>query len=450
MTGAAKQPFQQFLMIWAGEFISSVGSGITAFALGVYVYQATGAATSVALITLCAFLPPVLLGPLAGVLADRFDRRALMIAGDLSSTLGLAFILVCLRLGDAALWQIYIGVTFSAIFVSLLEPAYKATVTDLLTEAQFAKASGLVQLAGAAKYLVSPAIAGFMLMAADIQTVLAIDIATFLIASLVIFIVKEQMNTKKRAAQAESLAMELREGWNAIASNRGVFLLTMILSIMTFYVGFLQTLFTPMLLSFTDAATLGSVLSVCATGMVCSSLLISVFPHSLLSVFSGTLLGVFDRKHRYMRMMTYGICLTGFFFSLIGLTAEVHWITVAGFLFFFALPFINTSADVLIRTNIPHEAQGRAWGFVGILSQLGYAAAYALSGVLADEVFNPFLTENGLLASTIGQWIGTGQCRGIGLLFILSGALMMAMAAVVSKNRSIRMLEEEEKACGAR
>lgn len=75
--------------------------------------------------------------------------------------LGPVFILFCMLIGGAALWQIFVGVTISSVFSSLLEPAYKATVTDLLDQEQYTKASGLVQVAGSAKYLISPVIAGF-------------------------------------------------------------------------------------------------------------------------------------------------------------------------------------------------------------------------------------------------------------------------------------------------
>src|SRR6476646_9383194 len=98
--------FGRFLCIWTGEWISSIGSGLTAFALGVYVFQLTQTATSVALVTLCAFVPSILLSPLGGVLADRYDRRLMMIAGDLLSVLGLVFILVLMLQGDPSLWQI--------------------------------------------------------------------------------------------------------------------------------------------------------------------------------------------------------------------------------------------------------------------------------------------------------------------------------------------------------
>ncbi|MEH6940415.1 hypothetical protein [Bacillus sp. JJ722] len=69
-------------------------------------------------------------------------------------------------------------------------------------------------------------------------------------------------------------------------------------------------------------------------------------------------------------------------------------------MFFATLPFVNTSADILIRRNIPYEAQGKAWGIIGVISQLGYIVAYIISGLLADYIFNPLLIEGGILAST--------------------------------------------------
>ena len=122
--------FHKFLLLWTGELVSAIGSGLTSFGLGVYVFQQTGLASSTALVTLLAFAPGLILGVPAGVLADRYDRRLLMILGDGLSALGLLFILLCLSKGEAALWQICVGVTISSVFSSLLDPAYKATAPE--------------------------------------------------------------------------------------------------------------------------------------------------------------------------------------------------------------------------------------------------------------------------------------------------------------------------------
>lgn len=423
----SNKSFGKFLVLWTGEWISSIGSGLTAFALGIHIYKMTHTATSVALLTLCAFLPSILLSPVGGVLADRFDRRLMMIIGDLFSAIGLIFILISMLVGDPSPWKIYLGVTFSSIFVSLLEPAYKATITDLLTEEQFAKASGLVQLAASSKYLLSPVIAGILLGIMDIRGVLIIDILTFLVTMLTVFAVKRNLKAPQQETQKrQSLLKELKEGWDTLAAAKGVLQLTVILSLVTFYVGFLQTLFTPMLMPITDSQTIGTVLSVSAAGMLIGSLFI----------------GTFSINSKYIYMLAAGLGVAGVFFSLIGLTTNVYFIAGTGFLFFAALPFVNTSADVMIRKTIPNEAQGRAWGIIGILSQLGYVAAYAVSGFLADHVFNPLLREGGALASTVGELIGIGEGRGIGMMFMILGILVVLLAFVIPRVKSIRTLEK--------
>lgn len=101
--------FPKFMLLWAGEMISAVGGGLTSFGLGVYVFNQTGSAASMALVTLLAFLPTLLLSVPAGVLADRYDRRLLMMLGDGCSALGILYILLCMTQGEAALWQICIG-----------------------------------------------------------------------------------------------------------------------------------------------------------------------------------------------------------------------------------------------------------------------------------------------------------------------------------------------------
>lgn len=99
--------FGKFMILLLGDFYASIASGLTAFAGAIYVFEMTGTATSVALTTLCAFLPSVLFSPLAGVLADRFDRRLMMIIGDGCSALGLVYILICIMSGNVEVWQLW-------------------------------------------------------------------------------------------------------------------------------------------------------------------------------------------------------------------------------------------------------------------------------------------------------------------------------------------------------
>lgn len=424
MENINNKSFNRFLIVWMGQLISSIGSGLTGFVLSTYAYQLTHTATSFTLVTLCNFVPSIVLRPIGGVLADRFDRRAMMILGDLGSALGLILIFIIMATGNIQLWQIYLGVTISSVFVALQSPAYKASTTDLVENEKFAKASGLVQLSSSAQYLLSPIIAGVLLGITDVKTILLIDITSFLMAIIAVVFIKKNVYSDKIAKEHQPMLKDMKEGWEAITANKGVYYLLIIISIVTFYIGFLQTLFGPMILSFSDSKTLGIAQSISAIGMLVSSVYVSTFL----------------KTKKYTSMLVGGLCMGGIAFSLMGVTSNIYFIVISGFTFFFALTFINTSADVLVRKNIENEKQGRVWGIIGILSQLGFVIAYSISGVLADYVFNPLLRTDGLLANSVGKIIGIGDGRGIGLLFIVSGLFVVILGGVIFRSKSIYAL----------
>lgn len=423
--------FGKFLLLWSGELISAIGSGMTAFGLGIYVYAQTGKASAMALVTLLAFMPSLLLSAAAGVLADRYDRRLLMVLGDSLSAVGLIFILVCMLQGEAQLWQICVGVTISSVFSSLLEPAYRATVTDLLNEEQYTKASGLVQVAGSSRYLISPIIAGFLLTVSDIKLLLVIDIGTFFITVMSTLAVRSGLASKK-SEQAKSFVREFKDGWGAVSENRGVLILVIIISIMTFFLGFIQTLSMPMILAFSDSYALGMIETISASGMLVTSVII----------------GMHTIKSGYTKILSFSLFGAGLFMAVFGMRENIALICTSGFLFFAMLPFANTSLDFLVRTNIPNSVQGRAWGLIGVISQLGFVAAYGLSGVLADYVFKPLMVDGGMLAGSIGKIMGTGSGRGTGLLISISGILLCVTAVILHHIKSVRKLEKAEKRGG--
>ena len=401
--------FGKFLLLWAGELISSVGGGLTSFGLGVYVFGQTGSAASMALVTLLAFLPTLLLSVPAGVLADRYDRRLLMMLGDGCSALGIIYILICMMNGGASLPQICIGVFVSSVFSSLLEPSYRATVSDLLTKEEFSKANGLVSLAGSARYLISPLVAGLLLSVSDVNLLLMIDICTFVLTVISTAVVKRGIETKP-GDHEKSFIESLKEGWDVVHSRQGIFLLILVSAAMTLFLGVFQILAEPLILSFADSKTLGIGETICASGMLVSSLI----------------LGMHGIKKKYVKVLELSLMFAGFFMIGFGIWENIFMICGFGFLFFAMLPFANNCLDYLVRTNIPDELQGRAWGFIGFLSQMGYVVAYGTGGVLADLVAKLFHTEIG---------------RGAGMVIIISGACLSVVAVMMARIRSIQDLE---------
>ena len=402
--------FKKFMLLWAGEFISSVGGGLTAFGLGVYVFAQTGSAAGMSLVTLISFLPTILLAIPAGVLADRFDRRLLMMIGDGCSGLGILYILICMCNGGAALWQICLGMGISSVFASLLEPSYRATITDLLTKEEFSKANGLVSLAGSSRYLLSPIIAGFLLAFSNVKVLLIIDIATFFLTVAAAAVVRKGLE-KKEITDKTPFFKSMKEGWQTVCAKEGLILLILVSSLITLFMGTFQVLAEPFVLSFADSKTLGIVETVCASGML----------------VSGVFLGIRGIKKGYVKILGGALALAGLFMILFGWTTMIVPIMIFGFLFFLVLPFANNSLDYLVRTNIPDESQGRAWGFIGFLSQLGYVFAYAFGGVIADGL--------GVVVGGVG--------RGAAITIQISGVCMAIVSIGIFMIKKIRNLENQ-------
>ncbi len=409
---APQNSFSLFLIIWAGRLLSRIGSGISAFALGVYLYQKTGAASAYSFLLLAAFLPAVLLAPVGGVLADRKDRKRMMAAGDLGSSLGILFVIIMFLFCPDRHGAIYAGVVVSSLFAALQSPAFKASVSEILDAEAYAKAAGLIQLAEAAQYLLSPFIAAFLLARFTMPVILAIDMVTFLAAALSVLLIRKQTRQQREKSTAGSFRKAFTDGVRYIAGNERILHLLCLVTVVTFFTGILQSLFVPLVLSVSDAATLGTVQSIAASGMLVSSLFI----------------GVSGRTREQGRVLSLSLLAAGIFYILIGTSPSPVLITCTAFCFFLTLPFVNTSLEVLFRQNIDPAMQGRIWSLISLISQTGMLAAFAIAGPLADHVFNPLLTDTGLFSDTVGRITGTGASRGSGLMIMVSGSLLLVFS----------------------
>ena len=178
----------------------------------------------------------------------------------------------------------------------------------------------------------------------------------------------------------------------------------------TLFMGVFQVLAAPTILSFSDSKTLGITETICACGML----------------ISGIVLGLRGIKKRFLTVLSVSLVLAGLF--MVGFSAfeNIPLMCLFGFFFFAALPFANNCLDYLTRANIPDAFQGRAWGLIGFLSQLGYVVAYTVSGMAADGL--SVLTERG---------VGRGSAMMIGI----SGIGLIVIASSIPRIKTIRDIE---------
>ena len=418
-----------FILIWFGQLVSLIGSGLTGFALGVWMYQRTGSVTQFALISLSTTLPFIVISPLAGALVDRWNRRWIMILSDSGAGLSTGAIALLLVTGRLETWHIYLATATSSTFSAFQWPAYIATTTLLVPKQHLGRASGMTQLGQALAQLISPVLAGILLGSIKLQGVILLDFATFLFALVTLLLVRfpDAKTTAAGEAGKDSLLRSAAYGWTYITARPGLLALLIFFTLSNFLVGVVEVLTTPLVLSFASAAVLGIILSIGGTGMLVGSLVISTWggpQRRINNVFGFMLLG--------------GLCIL-----VAGLRTSVPLFALAAFFFFLGLPIINGSSQVIFQKKVAPNVQGRVFALNGAIAGASLPLAYAIAGPLADRVFEPLMAPNGPLAGSIGQIIGVGPGRGIGLLFIVMGALTILVTLAAYQYPRLRLVEDE-------
>ena len=174
-TTSAPKTMRTFMTIWFGQVVSLIGSSLTGFALGVWLYDQTGDALPLGITFALATLPRVLILPVAGSLADRWNRRWQMILADTGAALTSITVILLLAIGELSIWHVYIIATAGSIFSGLQTPAYQAAVATLVPKDKLGQANGLIRMADAISMLMGPALAGFIYVAGGLRLVMLID-----------------------------------------------------------------------------------------------------------------------------------------------------------------------------------------------------------------------------------------------------------------------------------
>lgn len=404
-----------FFIILFGQIVSIMGSGLTGFALSVWIFQRDGSATELALSSLFATLPGILISPFAGALVDRWDRRWAMILGDTVAGMSTLWIALLLMGGQLQVWHIYIANAVSSAFGAFQWPAFAASVTLLVPKQQLGRASGMAQLGQAIAQIISPVLAGILVGIIKIQGVILIDFATYLFALLTMLIVRiprPEVSAEGRAARG-SLGREAFFGWTYIRARPGLLGLLLFFAFTNFAIGMVQVLITPLVLSFAAPEELGTVLSIAGFGLMAGSLVMSAWGGPQRRVYG--ILGF--------------MILQGALLLLGGLRPNVPLVATAAFVFLFSPPIINGCSQAIWQSKIPPDIQGRVFSIRAMIAWSTLPLAYLVAGPLADNVFEPLMATNGPLAGSVGQIIGTGPGRGIGLLFMALGFFTLLVTA---------------------
>lgn len=427
------QPFSQgmrtFSVIWLGQLVSTLGSGLTGFALGVWIYQQTHSTILFSLNLLAFAVPNLLVSPIAGALVDRWDRRWVMVMSDTGAglcTLAVAFLFTS---GNLQVWQVIALTALSAAFSTFQWPAYSAATSLLVPKEQLGRAGGMVQIGEAISHLISPALAGALFVTIGLQGVVLVDFATYTFAILTLLFVRIPRPKASAEGQAGkgSLWKEAGFGWTYIVSRAGLFGLLMYFAATNFLSGLIEPLLAPLILDMTSADMLGYLASIVGLGMLAGTL--------VMSAWGGP-------KRRIRGVLGFSL-VTGVFLTVLGLRPSLPLMAVAGFGMMFAMPIINASSQAIWQSKVALDVQGRVFSVRRMIAWSTLPLAYIVAGPLADRVFKPLLVEGGPLTGSLGQILGVGPGRGVGLMFVVIGFLSILVTFFAYMNPHLRNVEDE-------
>ena len=419
-----------FSIVWLGQLVSMTGSGMTRFALTIWVWQETGEATALAIVAVFSFAPAVLLSPIAGAIADRVSRKKVMIASDAAAGLSTVAILILYSAGYLEIWHLWAAGFFASAFESFQFPAYSAAITTMIEKKHYTRANAMLSMVESAASIIAPAAAGALLPLLGINVIMLIDITTclFAIGTLLFVVIPNPVETAVGRASRGSLLKESGFGFRYIFPNPSLLGLLLIFFATNLILGLAIVLFAPMILARTASNTLilGTAEMMLGVGGVAGGLVVAAW-------------GGFKRRIHGVLLGLVFMSIFGFLVTGLGQSIQV-W-GLGAFLAMFFMPLVNGSSQAIWQAKVSPDIQGKVFATRRLIAQISFPLAMILGGRLADVVFEPAMASGGAFAQFFQPLVGSGPGAGMALLFVFSGVLGAIVALAGYLFPAIREVE---------
>ena len=430
-----------FLILWATQGLSALGSSMTSYALVIWSYEQHGSAFASALLTVCSYAPYVLLSIFAGALSDRWNKKATMLICDSFAALCTLSVLMLLITGRLDLWHLYVLNALNGLGNTFQQPASDVAVSLLTPKAQYQRVAGMRTFSNSLVTVLSPVIATALLGFLGIYSVIVFDLLTFSTAftALAFFIripdPRRQFRDRPTGISTsevpaeESVLQSALAGLKYLKRNRGILDLILFLAAINLVASVYNAALPAMLLSRGGGSQTALALVNTCTGLanVIGSAVVTFLPAPK------------KRVKMICRSLLFSMSTENFLLAL-GQSAPVWCLgAILGWLF---IPVMNTNMDALFRSRIPVEMQGRVYSARNTLQFFTIPLGYLLGGFLVDCVFEPFM-QTQTADSIFTLVFGSGKGSGAALLFFVIAFAGIFVCLYFQRDRHIRELEND-------
>jgi DHA3 family macrolide efflux protein-like MFS transporter len=412
-----------FWIVWAGQLVSMLGSGMTYFALTIWIFRETGRATDLALLGVFFMVPLLVMSPVVGVMVDRYNRKLMMMLSDLAAGMTTIVVFFLYVSGHLEIWHLYVNAAINGLFQGFQWPAYSAALALMVPKKDYVRVNSMLEIVGPASNIVSPILGGAIIGLGDVASfdglvlIMTIDIVTFVaaIGTLLFVCIPEPARTNEGRAAVGGFFTEAIYGFKYILDRppllalQGVFMVGNL-----FYTMAAGTLLAPMLLARTssNAWIFGASQTIGAIGMVAGGVAIGAW-------------GGFKRRIHGV-LLGWALSFVGILITGLG-RPEPAWmmgVWAAGIVVSsLVVSLVNGSNQAIWMAKVSPDVQGRVFSTRRLIAWAANPLANLVAGPLADYVMEPAMSEGGALAGAFGRLVGTGPGAGMSLLFVLTALI---------------------------
>lgn len=409
---------KSFFILWLTQSLSTLGSAMTGFALVIVLYKNSGSALATAMLSVCSYAPYVLMSIFAGALSDRWNKKATMLVCDSLAAVSTLAVLILFKTGSLEPWHLYIINALGGLMNTVQQPASEVATTLLTPKKYYQKTSGMRSFSNSLVTILNPAFATAVMSFWGLEAVIAIDLLTFGTAflALLVFIKIPEIPKDEKAGKQESVLASAKSGLVWLKVNRKILRLILFLAAINLIASIYDAALPAMMLSHPNGGetALGAVNTCVGLASLAGSIIVTFLPEpkNRLRVICNTLL---------LSMSTENFLLA------FGKTPLI-W-CIGAILGWIAIPIMNANMDVIFRSEIPAEMQGRVFSARNTLQFFTIPVGFFLGGILVDKVFEPLIA--GLPADSLPVTVFGGEKgSGAAMLFFVIGIAGVAVCLI--------------------
>lgn len=423
---------KQFYKVLANNLVSNITNGYVWFALVFWLYLATQSVLVTGLLGGAYMLLASFASLVFGAFVDRHYKKSVMLLANVvaSAAFSVGGLVYWLGLrgesasaSDPVLWLFGVIILIGVVIGNMRNIALSTTVTLLVPEPQRDKANGLVGAVNGIGFIVTSVVSGLSIGLLGMGWTLVIAAVLMLLATLHMWRLDIPEKEIAHDPELANKLIDIKGGWAAIVAVPGLLGLVFFAVFNNLIGGAYMALMDPYGLTLFSVEQWGVVFGVAGTGFVVGGLLVGK-------------LGLGKKPLHTLLLVNVLVAIVGMLFAI----RESGWLLALGaWLYMVLVPFAEAAEQTVLQKVVPFKKQGRVFGLAGALESATAPITAFLIAPLAEFLIIPLFRNPDVQARWV--WLlGTGEMRGVAMVFMVAGLLLIGLVLVAFWSRSYRLL----------